>query len=72
MVSSKLRSSWNALVVRLSLGLKTMANPSIQHKWHHILYRARSRRRRLVILASILCVALRAEWIMNDVMVAIA
>ena len=66
MVSSKLRSSWNALVARWSLGLKTMANLSIQPKWHRILYRAPSRMRRLAILASILCVALRAEWIMND------
>jgi two-component sensor histidine kinase len=52
--------------------LKTMANPSIRLKFHHVLYRARSRMRRLVILASILCVALRAKWIMNDVMVTIA
>ena len=42
------------------------------HRCQNFIYRARSRRRRLVILGSILCAALRAEWIMNDVMVALA
>ena len=72
MVSLKIAIELERLGGTLVARIEDNGQPFDPTQVHHILYRARSRMRRLVILASILCVALRAEWIMNDVMVAIA